>query len=179
MSADTKDMELCEALWNECEPSLRKICNYKLSGYPSEIDDVIGDAYLALCDIINSDIELKNPKAWLYGTLNNLIKLKYTELDSKKKKYIRLESVEHELFYDIDFDETKISDELLDEIKDSIYDELLGSEKTLLILIYTKKLKFKEIAKILNTTEAAVKQKHYRLKRKVKIIAKEKLKKFN
>ncbi|MGN1420985.1 MAG: RNA polymerase sigma factor [Eubacterium sp.] len=178
MSTNTEGMELCEALWNEYEPKLRRICNYKLSAYPSEIDDVIGDTYLALCNIINSGITLKNPRAWLYGTLNNIIKLKYTELDKRKKKYVHLEKVEHELFYDVNFDDIEISDEVLDKIKDDIYDELLGSEKTLLILIYTKKLKFKEIAKILNSTEAAVKQRHYRLKRKIKMLAKEKLKKL-
>lgn len=176
MGTNTEDMALCEALWNEYEPSLRNICNYKLSGYPSEIDDVIGDTFLALCDAVNNGIEIKNPKAWLYGTLNNLIKLKYTEMDKRKKKIIRLESVEHKLFYNIDFDETKLSDEALEQIKDSIFDELLGSEKTLLILIYTKKLKFKEIAKILNSTESAVKQKHYRLKRKIMKLVQEKLK---
>lgn len=179
MSSNITDMELCEALWNEYEPCLRRICNYKLSGYPSEIDDVIGDVYLALCDTINGSIGIDNPKAWLYGTLNNTIKLKYAEIDRKKKKYVRLESVERELFYSIDFDEVEISDDLLNEIIDEIYQELLGSEKTLLILIYTKKLKFKQIAEILNTTEGAIKQKHYRLKRKIKMLAKEKLKKLN
>lgn len=179
MSSNIKDMELCEALWNEYEPCLRRICNYKLSGYPSEIDDVIGDVYLALCDKINGSIGIDNPKAWLYGTLNNTIKLKYAEIDRKKKKYVRLESVERELFYSIDFDEVEISDDLLNEIIDEIYQELLGSEKTLLILIYTKKLKFKQIAEILNTTEGAIKQKHYRLKRKIKMLAKEKLKNLN
>lgn len=179
MSSNITGMELCEALWNEYEPCLRRICNYKLSSYPSEIDDVIGDVYLALCDTINSGIGIDNPKAWLYGTLNNTIKLKYAEIDRMKKKLVRFESVERELFYDIDFDEVEISDDLLNKIIEEIYQELLGSEKTLLILIYTKKLKFKQIAKILNTTEGAVKQKHYRLKRKIKMLAKEKLKKLN
>ena len=178
MNTDTKDMSLSESLWKEYEPYLRSICNYKLSSYPSEVDDVISDTYLALCNYISKGIEINNPKAWLYGTLSNIIKLKYSELDRKKKAYIRLESVEHELFYNIDFDRQELSDEILNSIKDEIVNDLLDSEKTLLIFIYEKKLKFKEIAKILNTTEAAIKQKHYRLKRKIKKLAKEKIKEY-
>ncbi|MCH5316067.1 MAG: sigma-70 family RNA polymerase sigma factor [Eubacterium sp.] len=178
MNTETNDMALSESFWREYEPTLRRICNYKLSSYPSEIDDVIGDTYLALCNAISKGIEIKNPKAWLCGTLNNIIKLKYTELDRKKKTYIRLESVEHELFYDVDFDSHELNDEVLNSIKDKIVDDLLDSEKTLLIFIYEKKLKFKEIAKILNTTENAIKQKHYRLKRKIKQLAKEKIKEY-
>lgn len=178
MNTETNDMALFEALWEECEPNLRGICNYKLSSYPSEIDDVIGDTYLALCNAVSKGIEINNPKAWLYGTLNNTIKLKYAELNRKKKTLIRLERVEHELFYDVDFDRRELSDEILDNIKDEIVEDLLESERTLLILVYEKKLKCKEIAEILDTTEAAIKQKHYRLKRKIKMLAKEKIKKY-
>lgn len=178
MNTQTKDMKLSESLWKECEPNLRRICNYKLSSYSSEIDDVISDTYLALCNAISKGLEIENPKAWLYGTLNNTIKLKYAELDRKKKRYVRLESVEHELFYNVDFDEKELSEETLNYIKDEIVSELSESEKTLLVLIYEKRLKLKEISIISGTTEAAIKQKHYRLKRKIKKIAKEKIKKF-
>ncbi len=178
MSTDTKDMELAETLWKEYEPNLRKICSYKLSGYPSEIDDVIGDTYLALCNAVDKGVEIENPKAWLYGILNNMIKMKYTEINRKKKYCIRLENVENSLFYDIDFDAYELSDEILEDVKDNIFDELLESDKTLLTLIYDKKLKFKEISKILDISEVAVKQRHYRLKRKIKKIAKIELNKF-
>lgn len=176
MLTENKNMELSKVLWEEYEPNLRRICNYKLSSYPDEVDDVIGETYLALCNAIDKNVEIKNPKAWLYGTLNNLIKSKYTELDKKKKTYIRLESVEHELFYNVDFDAKELSDDVINIIKDEIIDELSESEKSLLYLIYENKLKIKEISKILCTTESAIKQKHYRIKLKIKRIAKEKIK---
>lgn len=178
MQIENKDMELPKVLWEEYEPNLRRICSHKLSSYPNEIDDVIGETYLALCDKIDKGIEIQNPKAWLYGTLNNQIKLKYSEIDRKKKIYIRLENVEHELFYNVDFDEKELSEETIEKIKDDVFDELTDAEKTLLVLIYDKKIKLTEVARILNTTEAAVKQKHYRLKRKIKKLAKEKIKNF-
>lgn len=178
MNTDINSMELCEKLWNEYEPELRKLCHYRLSSYPSEIDDVIAEVYLALCNAINKGEDISKPKAWLYGTVNNLIKLKYTELNKIKRLHINLDSVEHELFYDLNIDESLLTAEVIEALKDEIFDELTATDKTLLILIYIKKLKFRDIAKILNTTESAVKQRHYRLKRKVKSLAKEKIKKF-
>ncbi len=178
MLTENKDMELLKILWEQYEPDLRRICNYKLSGYMNEIDDVIGETYLALCNTINNGTEVQNPKALLYGILNNQIKLKYSEIDRRKKIYIRLESVEHKLFYNVDFDEKALSEEIIEKLKDDVFEELIDAERTLLILVYDKKIKLKDAAKVLNTTEAAVKQKHYRLKRKIKKLAKEKLKNY-
>ena len=178
MSSNNNSNELCEKLWNEYEPSLRKICNYKLSSYPSEIDDVIGDTYLALCKALDNGVEINKPKAWLYGTLNNLIKLKYAEINKRKKYLVDFESVEYDLSYDIDFDDEKVSEEMLQKLKEEILEELTESENTLLVLIYDRKLKLKEVARIIDTTESAVKQKHYRLKRKIKKLAKNKMRNF-
>lgn len=180
MNTDTNDiMALCEELWSEYEPSLRRLCKFKLSSCPSEIDDVISDAYLALCDAVDKEKIINNPKSWLYGTVNNLIKLKYAEVARCKKTQVSLESVENELFYEIDLDEVKLSDEILEKLKDEVFNELNGAEQTLLTLIYLEKLKLREIAEILDTSQEAVKQKSYRLKRKIKLIVKEKIKNFN
>lgn len=178
MNTEEQNMGLSETLWKEYEINLRKICNYKLSGYPTEIDDVIGETYLALCNAIDKGTEIRNPKAWLYGTLNNRIKLKLTDINRKKKTNISFYRVENKLFYNINFDEKNLSEEIIEKLKDDVFDELFDSEKTLLVLIYDKKIKFKKIAEILNTTESAVKQRHYRLKRKIKQLAKEKIKKY-
>lgn len=178
MNKDTSEMELCEKLWNECEPSIRKLCNYKLSAYPSEVDDVVGDIYLALCDAVRKGHKIDNPKAWLFSTANNCIRIKYSEINHRLKKFSHWDSNEQRLFYDVDFENVVVSDDTLEEIKDSIIDELPTPEKTLFILIYVKKLKLKEIAKIMNTTESAVKQRKYRLKLKIKRLIKEKLSKL-
>ena len=41
--------EICENLWNEYEPQLRKICRVKLRSCPDEVDDVMSEVSLALC----------------------------------------------------------------------------------------------------------------------------------
>lgn len=175
---EKSNMDLCDDLWKQHEPQLRKLCEYKLSSYPSEIDEVISKTYLALCEAMSEENGINDPKAWLYKTLNRQIKRKYTEMNTIKKRYVSLESVEYELMYNIDFDEVKITDKIIEELSIEIHSELTDSEEFLIKLIYEKKLKFKQIGSILGVTESAVKQQHYRLKRKIKKLAKEKIKKF-
>lgn len=173
MSKKEKE-KFCEKLWLECEPQLRKICKYKLSNNLSEVDDVIADAYLALCDAVENESELENPKAWLYGTVNNLIKFKYTEIKKTSKTMISIDNGDYILVYNVDFTEARLTDETIEDIRIEIESELLPAELTLLKLLHEKKLTQKEVAVILNTTTSAVKQKNYRLKKKIKEIAKEK-----
>lgn len=178
MNTDVNNAQMCEKLWNEYEPTLRKICQNRLASCPSEIDDVISETYFALCRNIDSGELIHNPKAWLYGTLNNIIKTKYSEINKIRKNQISLTNRENELYYNVDFDGEKISYELIEKIKYSIIEQLDVSEKNLIDLIYVKRLKFKEVADILNISESAVKQKIYRLKRKIKLIAKKKIEKL-
>lgn len=170
-----QSMELCEILWNEYEPVLRKICQKKLSGHPSEIDDVIGDTFLALCNTINKGMDIENYEAWLKGTLNNRIRKKYTELDRKKRRFIHIDSIEQELYYIVDYDEIELSDSEIEELKNEIYTQLESNEKALLILMYTKRLKQAEIAEKMNISQAAVRQRLYRLKNKIRHLVMDKM----
>lgn len=64
-----ENKELCEKLWNEYEPRLRQLCRKKLDSYLTEADEVVSDAYLILCKAFAEEKEIKNPIAWLYGTV--------------------------------------------------------------------------------------------------------------
>lgn len=173
---EKSNMDLCDNLWNQYEPQLRRLCEFKLSSYPSEISEVISETYFALCKTISEGNEIKDPKSWLYKTTNNQIKLKYTEMNTIKRRYVSLDSVEYELMYNIDFDDILITDEIIERLSKEILNELTEDEQLLMNLIYERKLKFKRIASIIGTTEAGVKQQHYRLKRKIKQLANEKTK---
>lgn len=175
---ENPNMDLCDNLWNQYEPKLRRLCGYKLSNYPTEVDEVISKTYLALCEAISKGTEFDDPKSWLYQTANNQIKLKYTEINTRKRRFVSLEQVEAELMYNIDFDDIQITDVIIEELSAELQDELSENEKLLLELRYEKNLKLKQIATIIGTTEAGVKQQHYRLKRKVKKLANEKTKNY-
>lgn len=174
-NAGNISMQICERLFIECEPEMRKLCLHKLNSCPNEIDDAIAEAFLALCNAADKGKKINNPHAWLMKTLDNIIKRKYTEQNQKKKRYTSLENFEHELIYSVDFDAVRMTDEQIESLQREVYDELKISERLLLILIYNRGMKMAEIAKIFDTTEAAVKQRHMRLKIKLKEIIRSKM----
>lgn len=164
----------CAELWNKYEPDLRRLCGLKLQSYADEIDDVISETFLALCKKVTESGPPENPKAWLYGTANNLINLKFRKLYRAKEKTVSLSDKEYELPYSHDFAEEIEDNLLIEELKSELEKELSEQEKALLRYIYDDGLKMKKIAEILHTTEAAVKQKHYRLCNKIRKTASKK-----
>ena len=89
--------EICENLWNEYEPQLRKICRVKLRSCPDEVDDVMSEVSLALCKQIEKFGKPEKPKQWLYATFNNIINLKYREIYKQKEKQENIENKDFEL----------------------------------------------------------------------------------
>ena len=57
------ESQLCEKLWEKYEPRIRRICAYKLTSCPDEVDEVVSQTYLALCIKLNEGT-IQNPKAW-------------------------------------------------------------------------------------------------------------------
>ena len=169
---NTIENETCEELWNKYEPQLRKICRIKLRSCSDEVDDVISEVFLALCQKTDKDAPPEKPKQWLYGTLNNLINLKYRELYKLKEKQDSLDDMEVELPFEENGIEEKIEEIYNNEIKDKLQAFLSKDEYKIVKYIYFDKLKMKEIAVLLNSTESAVKQKHYRICNKLRKAAK-------
>lgn len=157
-------------LWEEYGPDIRKLCYMKLSNYPQDAEDVSSEIYLALLNTLYDDKIIENPKSWLYSVTRNLINKKYKELTQRRKRYVSLNDINycHRLSYEIDMLEPRVSEEKIMDIKKEIEGELSPDENSLLDLFYRKKKKHKKIAKKLNTTENAVKQRNYRLKRNIK-----------
>lgn len=80
--------QLCAELWERYEPQLRKVCNIKLAGPKEDKDEILSEVFLILCKKIDQEGEIEYPQAWLYGTLNNLLKQKYTENSKSKVTYV-------------------------------------------------------------------------------------------
>lgn len=172
---ESKNTDFCEQLWKQCEPKIRKLCNMKMADHPEEIDEIISDTYLTLCEAVSKGKVFSNPPAWLYGTANNIIKQKFKELKLYKQKHKTISTTGYELMYDIDYLDAIITDDNIEQMKVEIESELSDSEKILLEFIYTDRLKTKEIAEILNISVSAAKQKRYRLVKKIKQMAREKI----
>ncbi len=167
---------ICTELWEKHEKRIQQICKRKLDSYPHEIDEIISEAYLILCEGIYKDMNMENPASWLYGAVNNLVKAKYTEINNRKKHLVSLFDNNNEpifdLPYSVDFIDNAISDEKIEEMAAEIEHALTKKEAELYELAFEKCLPYKEIAKIYNSTDTAVKQRAYRLKKKIKEIAK-------
>lgn len=167
-----ENKELCEKLWNEYEPRLRQLCRKKLDSYLTEADEVVSDAYLILCKAFAEEKEIKNPAAWLYGTVNNLIKEKYAEIKKHREKETSLFNYDNKLMYDIpysfDFLEEIVSDFRIEDSRlDIVNNSLSEDEAQLLEYIYDDGMSYKKIAKLYDTTEDGIKQRAYRLRKKV------------
>ena len=73
-----------------------------------------------------------------------------------------------DLPYENDFSDLYVERAFLDEFKKTLENELSKDDKEFIYYIYEKRLKMKEIAYILDSTESAVKQRHYRLINKIR-----------
>lgn len=178
---DKNNQKICEKLWHEYEKDIRRLCEFKLRSCHNEIEDVVSETFLFLVKAYEKGNPPNNPKGWLYAVANNLIKKKYTEVNLAKARTVSLydKSVKiHELPTNYEIDNHLIADDTIEMIRDDIESMLDENERRLFDYIYNDKLKMKEIGKILNITEDAVKQRHYRLCRKIKRVAKEKIENF-
>lgn len=165
-----KDKKMCNSLWKELEPQVRNLCRAKLRNYPHEVDDIISQTFLTLCQKIDTDGFPIKPKAWIYGTCHNIICKKYNEIYNKQCIYI--EDMEKELPLEEDVINTKIEELYNQQLQEKLHSFLTESEYQFVSYFYFQHLNVKETASILNITESAVRQRNYRICIKLKKILK-------
>lgn len=175
------DKENCEKTFCEYEPLIRSLCSCKLDGSQKDIDAVVSQIFGDYCEALKQGIYIASVKAWLLSKTMNLIKIS----NSRNEKFLNSSERITDIMYEmknIDFHykdnvaDLIISSDALKSLKKEIEKELAPNELLLLEFIYKDNLKYKDIANILNTSTSAVKQRIYRLKRKIKKSAEEKLK---
>lgn len=169
LQSDEKE-NLCVSLWNEYKDELTNLCQYKLSSHPDEVEDVIADTFYYLCVAVFEERKIDNYRAWLTTVTNNLIKKKYTELKKMKLKNITYneEDIDTYGYFDDMLLDSLISDSVIEGLFDAIICELSPAEQKLYHYVYVDKLKMKEIAVLLDITEANVRQRNHRLTKKLK-----------
>ena len=171
-----------EALWLKYEPGIRSLCRMLLSSKQQEVDDVVMDTYLRLMEAVKNGTVIENPQAWLYSTAKNVIKGKYTEINMIKETQVSLSDSKNgksfDIPYDVDMVDQIVSQKGVDLIYDEIMEEIGERDEKLLSLTCDENMKYRDAAKIFNSTEFAVKQRIYRLKRRIRKMAKEKTENF-
>ncbi len=171
--------DIISKLWDECSGTVRKICEIKLSAHPEAAKDVYSEVFLAFSEAYKSERGIDHPKAWIYKVTNNLISKKIKELSKEKISVVKLSDYEpYVLFYEDSFDDLMISDSDIEKIADIIIGELREEDRELLEYFHYRKMSIKEIALLTGKSVGAVKQRHYRLCKKIKKRAKEEIEKF-
>lgn len=160
--------EICIRLWIENEPRIRKLCELKLNSMPDEIDDVISELFLSFFKKMSEDGIPEKPKGWLYGTLNNIINMKYREIYRLREREKRLSDEEFELSFEVDVIGEKIDEIYDNEIRDKLKELLTEDEYQIIHSVHFDGMKMTEYAKLHNSTESAIRQKHYRICRKLR-----------
>ena len=166
----TKEKETCTELWDTHKDRIHQLCSIKLRSCPNEVEDVVSEVFLSLCKkVAESDVPEK-PKEWLYGTFRNLLNKTYKNAYSSRENETSFSESEIELPYTHDDIRSKETEMYVEELRNAGI--LNNDELELIDLIYYKNLRYKEIAELKNTTESAIKQKHYRVIRKLRNVSK-------
>lgn len=178
---DKDNIELLfNELWNEFEPYIRKLCQYKLSSMPHCVDDCIQETFRALSEAMSSGTVIEHPKAWLSCVANNNIKDLYSQAKKDKDRIISLDhndALTQAVF--INFDDVVLSEDEILSAKATIVAQFGDAEKLLLEERFVKKKKIGEIAKIHSISEENVRQQIFRLKKKADKLIKDYLKQQN
>ena len=110
-------------------------------------------------------------KAWLYAVANNKIKEAFRQIAKREKELIfgavfGKKSCD-EILCEMDED-CFVSAEEIEEKKSGILASLTERELELFEMVYVKHMEYEELAKVLGTTEHAIRSRVYRLKIKIK-----------
>ena len=119
----------------------------------------------------HSELEDDYIKAWLYKVANNKIKEQFRAI-AKREKELIYGTVFHsqtstDILYEMEED-NKVTSEELEEKKKSILSSLSKKELELFEMVYTKHMEYKELAKVFDISEHAVRARVYRLRLKIK-----------
>ncbi len=132
--------------------------------------DVTQEVFLFFQENYN-ELEDDFIKAWLFAVANNKIKEQFRHIAKREKELIfgtvSDTQTSTELLYEMEED-NKITDEEIEEKKQSILSSLTEKELELFEMVYTKHMEYAELAKALDISEHAVRSRVYRLRVKIK-----------
>lgn len=152
-------------LWCLYEAKIRNYCFSKLCGSCIDVDDTVGDVFLALCDQVVKGSFPYDPEKWLYKTAKNIVCEKFRKKYKHDKYVVDIEIDLIELSNQDDFVDTIEKNEQIQKIEKMI-PTLNKSSQKVLYGSYFDKRPMKQIAEETGSTVPAVKQKRYYVCRK-------------
>ncbi|MDE6469511.1 MAG: sigma-70 family RNA polymerase sigma factor [Eubacterium sp.] len=164
--------DLCERLWYNYSDYIKRLCNIKLGNRPHDAEDVLLDTYVSLCVAVSECRDIRDERAWLFKTADNLINVKLRAIAEIRGKEVSIQSADDEypvydLPYSMDFIEDMIKEKSIYRKISDIFSSLNDMEKDIFIKFQLEDFSYAEIAEIYGSTEQAIKQINYRTKRKI------------
>ncbi len=156
-----------EAVWTEYESYIRRICAYKLSSHPNEMEDAVQETALAFFDAVNKGTQIREPKKWLTAVASNIIKDVYQRLSTETRRFVPVEDGSVQALPAPEEPEA-VPETVLLQCKTAFLASLTEDERTLFRLRFVKRMKLKTIAGKMGVSEGNVKIRIFRLKRKAK-----------
>lgn len=172
--------KVCEQIWKEHEAYIRKFCEYKLQSDRDSVDDCVNEVFLRLLKTIKNNEDIKYPKAWLTRVANNLITDIYRHNDIKSEREIPLmeETVAEMQNYCDTYNFETVTDEQIEQIKETVLNQIDETDKKLIESYHIKNMKVKEIALQYNLSESNVKQRLFRARKTITCLSKKELGKY-
>lgn len=160
--------EIYTQIWQKYTPAMLRYCKSKLNHYEEDAKDLLIDAFTILWEKILDDDLPEYPQAFLYKTIDNLLKYKYRTIRKNNENCVPY-SPDDEIYmpYLKDVAEQYEIEQLNEERLLRANENLNEDEKTILHYHYMEEKSYEEIADILNSTKTAVKQKKFRSSKKL------------
>ena len=153
--------------WQANEAYIRRICAYKLSSHPDEIDDAVQEIALAYYEAIRKGTDIKDAKKWLTVVASNIINETYKRIMAEEKRVISIEEDAAKRLIAREEPE-ELTEETLLRCKEDFTATLSEDELLLFHLRFEKRMRIKAIARKMGISEGNVRQRIFRLKRRAK-----------
>lgn len=162
---------ICTEIWKSNYHILLAYCKNKLHINNDITDEILAETFLYLCQRIESDGIPDNIEHYLYAVITNVFKQRIKgSYHTYKHTYILTDA---ELaFYDIlDIENNWVEELEVEENNKKIHaklnEKLSNKEKQLYNYIICEHKPYKEVANIIGCSPSAVKQRKYRLMKKI------------
>ncbi len=165
---DIRKEQLFLRVWQSKEEIITRLCRERLGNESWEVDDVLSVTAHQLWDEISRSDKEKSWGRRSVEIADHAVKRKLTELKRKNRYEISLYSglSDSGVYREYSYEGISLGSDT-EEIKEKILGRLSGKERELFEMIYDNKMKYKDIAEKLGISEGAVKQKNFRLRRKI------------
>ena len=156
-----------EEVWRENETYIRRICAYKLSSHPDEIDDAVQEVALAYYEAVEKGTEIREPKKWLTAVTVNIINDIYRRLKTESEKLVSIDADPVQSLAAPEEAED-LPEAAITACKDAFLSSLTEEEALLFRLRFVKRMKIKAVAKKMGLSEGNVRVRVFRLKQKAR-----------